>query len=153
MRCRGPAAQQGVRRGGSLYGGRWRADGPHISQETKNPDPSGMGVGPRGRGRAGLSAVGNRTRDANTALSRRFRKRPECPRGAPKRPLWRPISAPAEAPKAKVAAGRGAGRLSPVQGRLGPSVLIATVHNIRMPGHFSAQRIALFDCSRTGTDG
>ncbi len=89
MRCRGPAAQQGVRRGGSLYGGRWRADGPHISQETKNPDPSGMGVGPRGRGRAGLSAVGNRTRGANTALSRRFRKRPECPRGAPKRPLWR----------------------------------------------------------------
>jgi hypothetical protein len=28
---------------------------------------------PRGRGRAGLSAVGNHTRDANTALLRRFR--------------------------------------------------------------------------------
>src|ERR1700730_7073716 len=47
-----------------------------------------------------------------------------------------PNSAPAEAPKAKVAAGRGAGRLSPVQGRLGPSVLIATVHNIRISATF-----------------
>jgi hypothetical protein len=45
---------------------------------TKNPDPLGEWVQePRDRGRVRLSAdVGNHTRDANTALSRKFRKRP-----------------------------------------------------------------------------
>jgi hypothetical protein len=49
-------------------------DGNDNTQRPTDPCRNWCG-GQGGRGRAGLSAVGNHTRDANTALLRRFRSR------------------------------------------------------------------------------
>ena len=55
-------------------------DGNDNTQRPTDPCRNWCG-GQGGRGRAGLSAVGNHTRDANTALLRRFRSRgAECHR-------------------------------------------------------------------------